>query len=86
MEDETIVLKGKRVWFQCWGFNTGPDYYGECDWFPAWFILSDRVAIDTADFESCVGDDSDNPYKTSITDTKGILRHGRLMHGCSQYR
>lgn len=80
VEDEYREVDGKTQWFRCWGLNTGPDYWGECDWFDAWFILSDRVAIDTADWESCTGDDSDRPYKTSITDTIGILRHGRLMH------
>jgi hypothetical protein len=79
--EDCLTYKGKTHWLKCWGLETGPDYFGECDWFDAWYILTERVAINTADFESCTGSDEDDPWRTSVTGTINILRHGRLMYG-----
>ncbi|WP_444914669.1 hypothetical protein [Microbulbifer sp. TRSA007] len=58
-----------------WGINTGPDYSGEYDWWDAWYILSNQVADKTATWE----EHEENPYRTSITGTIGILRYARQM-------
>ncbi|WP_422452240.1 hypothetical protein [Endozoicomonas sp. ALC066] len=80
-EEDSLVHEGRTHWFMCWGLNTGPDYYGECDWYDAWFLLCQQVIDSTADFESCTGSDDDNPYHTSIRGTINTLRHGRVMYG-----
>lgn len=79
IESESVKHNDRNQWFVCWGLNTGPDYFGECDWYDAWFILSDQVAVATADFDSCTGADDDNPFLTSIRDTISILKYGREL-------
>lgn len=58
----------------CWGVDYGPDYFGECDWNPAWHVLSTDVTDDTTIYSESGSDFSNCPIKTP-----DVLRHARQM-------
>ncbi|WP_444886016.1 hypothetical protein [Microbulbifer sp. PSTR4-B] len=72
-EDDSITVKGRHVWVYVWGINTGPDYFGECDWYDAWHVLSQRIADETATW----GPYEQFPYRSSIKKTIAVLRYAQ---------
>lgn len=79
IDDEYVTNRGRDSWASVWGHNTGPDYYGECDWFDAWFRLCEQVTTDTANWKIDGDDPACSPYDTSVRGTRNVLRHARLM-------
>lgn len=82
VEESLHSHRGVQHWPKVWGLNTGPDHYGEYDWFDAWFHLCNWVAAETADWESYHGHDDDpSPYEKSIRGTRNILDYCKKLTG-----